>query len=160
VKGKTHSRFLSSERAAVVRQQIEAGQQFRATVDALWDASEALADSQLGGSSTASDGEAEKRASDEPSKRDRPGNRSALRPPVHRQPNANFDFEAVEMAARRQALRLAACALEQRINADTSDHVGQELPCPCGSCAQDRSRHEKTFESALGPFEPECRSRP
>jgi hypothetical protein len=59
----------------------------------------------------------------------------------------------VETAARRQALRLAACALEQRLNADTSDHVGPKLPCPCGSCAQYRGRHEKTFESVLGPLQ-------
>jgi Uncharacterised protein family (UPF0236) len=56
------------------------------------------------------------------------------------------------MAARRQALPLAACALEQRLNADTSDHGGPELPCPCGGSAQYHGRHEKTFESALGPL--------
>ena len=56
------------------------------------------------------------------------------------------------MAARRQALRLAARALEQRLNADTSDHVGPELPCPCGGSAQYHGRHEKTFQSALGPL--------
>jgi hypothetical protein len=33
---------------------------------------------------------------------------------------ADLDFEAVEMVARRQALRLAARALEQRLNTDTS----------------------------------------
>jgi hypothetical protein len=58
----------------------------------------------------------------------------------------------VEMAARRQALRLAARALEQRLNADTSDHAGAELPCSCGEPAQYRGRHEKTFESVLGPL--------
>jgi uncharacterized protein UPF0236 len=63
-----------------------------------------------------------------------------------------LDLEAVEMAARRQALRLAACALEQRLNADTSDHEGPELPCACGGSAQYHGRHEKTFESALGPL--------
>jgi len=56
------------------------------------------------------------------------------------------------MAARRQALRLAARALEQRLNADTSDHAGAELPCSCGAAAQYRGRHEKTFESVLGPL--------
>jgi len=56
------------------------------------------------------------------------------------------------MAARRQALRLAARALEQRLNADTSDHGGPELPCSCGGSAQYHGRHEKTFESALGPL--------
>ena len=56
------------------------------------------------------------------------------------------------MAARQQALRLAACALEQRLNADTSDHAGPELSCSCGEPAQYRGRHEKTFESVLGPL--------
>src|SRR2546429_6451722 len=65
---------------------------------------------------------------------------------------AELDFEAVEMAARRQALRLAARALEQRLNADTSDYVGPELPCPCGGVAHYHGRHEKTFESGLGPL--------
>ena len=58
----------------------------------------------------------------------------------------------MEMAARRQALRLAARALEQRLNADTSDHAGAELPCSCGEPAQYRGRHEKTFESVRGPL--------
>src|SRR5688572_16628689 len=59
----------------------------------------------------------------------------------------DLDFEAVETAARRQALRLAARALEQRLNADTSDHSGPELPCSCGEPAQYHGRHQKTFES-------------
>jgi len=54
------------------------------------------------------------------------------------------------MAARQQALRLAARALEQRLNADTSDHAGPELACSCGQPARYRGRHEKTFESVLG----------
>ena len=56
------------------------------------------------------------------------------------------------MAARRQALRLAARALEQRLNADTADHAGPELPCFCGEMAQYHGRHRKTFESVLGPL--------
>jgi len=56
------------------------------------------------------------------------------------------------MAARRQALRLAARALEQRLNADTSDHGGPQRPCPCGDSAYYHGRHEKTFESVLGPL--------
>jgi hypothetical protein len=63
-----------------------------------------------------------------------------------------LDLEAVEMAARRQALRLAARALEQRLNADTSDHESAELPCACGTPAQYHGRHKKTFESVLGPL--------
>lgn len=56
------------------------------------------------------------------------------------------------MAARRQALRLAAHALEQRLNADTSDYVGPDLLCACGELAHYHGRHEKTFESVLGPL--------
>src|ERR1041384_3746629 len=52
----------------------------------------------------------------------------------------------------RQALRLAARALEQRLNADTSDHAGAEVHCSCGEPAQYRDRHQKTFESVLGPL--------
>ena len=69
-----------------------------------------------------------------------------------RQSICDLDFEAVEMAARRQALRLAARALERRLNADTSDHAGPEQPCSCGGLAQYHGRHGKTFESALGPL--------
>ena len=69
-----------------------------------------------------------------------------------RQSLIDLDFEAIEMAARRQALRLAARALEQRLNADTSDYAGSELPCSCGAPANYRGRHEKTFESVLGPL--------
>jgi Uncharacterised protein family (UPF0236) len=54
------------------------------------------------------------------------------------------------MAARRQALSLAAQALEQKLNADTSDYVGAALPCSCGGVARYHGRHEKTFESVLG----------
>ena len=61
-------------------------------------------------------------------------------------------MEALETAARRQALRLAARALEQRLNADTSDHSGPELPCACGEPARYHGRHQKTFESVLGPL--------
>ncbi len=56
------------------------------------------------------------------------------------------------MAARRQALQLAARCLEQRLNADISDHAGAERACPCGAPAQYRGRHRKTFESVLGPL--------
>jgi len=69
-----------------------------------------------------------------------------------RQAIRDLDFEAVEMAARRQALRLTARALEQRLNADTSDHTGSEVPCSCGEPAQYHGRHQKTFESVLGPL--------
>ena len=71
-----------------------------------------------------------------------------------RQSIADLDFEAIEMAARRQTLRLAARALEQRLNSDTSDHVVPQLPCRCGGSAQYHGRHQKTFEKRTGAFAP------
>jgi hypothetical protein len=56
------------------------------------------------------------------------------------------------MAARRQALRVAARAIEQRLNADTSDHAGPTLSCSCGQLARYAGRHPKTFETVLGPM--------
>ena len=64
-----------------------------------------------------------------------------------------WDFEAIETAARREALRVAARAVEQRINADPSDHVGPTAPCPrCGQPARYVDRRAKTVTSVLGPL--------
>jgi hypothetical protein len=64
----------------------------------------------------------------------------------------DWDFEAIETAARRKAMRVAARAVERRINADTSDHAGATAPCACGLPARYAGRHDKTFESVLGPL--------
>ncbi len=61
-------------------------------------------------------------------------------------------MEAIETAERRKALRVAARAVEQRINADTSDHAGPTVSCGCGQPACYAGRHDKTFESVLGPL--------
>ena len=61
--GKTRSRYLSDEEAALARQQIEAGQAFRSRVEAYWRACEEWADAQLLEGGTASSGEAKKGAS-------------------------------------------------------------------------------------------------
>src|ERR1035441_5665064 len=63
VGGKTRSRFLSEEQAAVARQQIAAGREFRGHVDAYWEACEQWADAQLEPAPTAPSEEAEKRGS-------------------------------------------------------------------------------------------------
>jgi len=55
VEGKTHSRFLTAEQADLVRQQIDAGRKFRGRVDALWEACEEWADSQLTDASASSE---------------------------------------------------------------------------------------------------------
>ncbi len=47
-------------------------------------------------------------------------------------------------------MRVAARAVEQRFNADTSDHIGPTAPCSCGQLARYAGRHAKTFQSALG----------
>ena len=61
-----------------------------------------------------------------------------------------LDFEAIETAARREALRLAACAIERWFNSDTTDHAGPTLPCACGQPARYAGRRDKTFTTALG----------
>ena len=50
-----------------------------------------------------------------------------------RQAVQGLDFEALETAARQQALHVAARVLEGWLNADTSDHTGSHLPCACGA---------------------------
>mgnify|MGYP007125706776 CR=1 FL=1 len=65
--GKTHSRFLTPEQAGLVRQQIDAGRQFRARVDDYWEACEEWADRQLA-DLTASTEEAKKGGSKRTSK--------------------------------------------------------------------------------------------
>jgi hypothetical protein len=47
VGGKTRSRYVAPQQIAMLRQQIEAGRQFRERVEAYWEASERWADEQL-----------------------------------------------------------------------------------------------------------------
>lgn len=61
-----------------------------------------------------------------------------------------LDFEAIETAARRRALAIAARAVEQRFNADPSDHRSPTVACRCGRQARYAGRRAKTFQSALG----------
>ncbi len=49
-------------------------------------------------------------------------------------------------------MRVAARAVEQRLNADTSDHTGPMSPCACGEPARYAGRRGKNFESVLGPL--------
>jgi hypothetical protein len=67
-----------------------------------------------------------------------------------RQAVAELDFEALEVALRQGTLRLAARAIEQRLNADTSDEVGSAVPCRCGSEAHFAGRRSKQVQSVLG----------
>lgn len=68
VEGKTRSRFLNTERAAVAQQQIAAGRQFRKHVDTYWEACEEWADAQIELLPSASSREAKKKGSKRNSK--------------------------------------------------------------------------------------------
>ena len=66
--GKTRSRYLTAEQAALARQQVETGQEFRKHVEAYWQACERWGDSQLEAPEAASQEAAKKGASKRRSK--------------------------------------------------------------------------------------------
>jgi hypothetical protein len=68
VKGKTRSRWLDGEQAKRVRQQVDAGQEFRKHVEEYWQACERWADAQLDAPEAASQEAAKKGASKRRSK--------------------------------------------------------------------------------------------
>jgi hypothetical protein len=70
-----------------------------------------------------------------------------------RQAIGQLDLEALETAARRGALRLAAAALQQQLNRDGSDYTGPQRACACGEQARYVDRRRKVFHSVLGPLE-------
>jgi hypothetical protein len=61
-----------------------------------------------------------------------------------------LDFEAIETAARRRALQVAVRAVERRLNAHRSDHVGPTLQCTSGKDARYAGRRDKPFTTVLG----------
>jgi hypothetical protein len=67
--GKTRSRYLTADQAALARQQVEAGQAFRTHVEAYWQACEQWADTQLDVPEAVSQEVAKKGASKRRSKR-------------------------------------------------------------------------------------------
>ena len=69
VKRRTQSRFLSPAAAAVVRRQIQRGQQFRSEVDAYWKRCEQVADQELSNLEAAPQKAAKKGGSRRSSKR-------------------------------------------------------------------------------------------
>jgi hypothetical protein len=60
VKGKTQSRWLNAEQAKLVRQQVEAGQQFRQHLEEYWQACERWADAEVRASDATSQEAAKK----------------------------------------------------------------------------------------------------
>jgi len=69
VAGRTRSRFLSAEQAAIVRRQVTAGRQFRQQVDAYWEACERWADAELEAPEAVLPEAAQKGGSPRPSRR-------------------------------------------------------------------------------------------
>jgi hypothetical protein len=69
-----------------------------------------------------------------------------------RQNVQEIDLGALESAVRRQALGLAARAVEQRFNADHSDGAEAHRSCECGQTARYIGRRCKEFHSVLGPL--------
>lgn len=61
-----------------------------------------------------------------------------------------MDLEAIETAVRHQALRVAARAVERRLNEDHSDQCSGGIVCRCGRPAQYAGRRAKGFASVLG----------
>src|SRR5260370_27969419 len=64
---------------------------------------------------------------------------------------AELDFAALEVTLRQRTLRLAAHAIEQRLNADLSDEASA-MHCPCGNRARYVARRTKNVVSVLGPL--------
>ena len=69
-----------------------------------------------------------------------------------RQAVEDLDLEALELAVRQQVLRLAGAAIEQRLNADTTDERGSRTRCGCGQEARLVGRRSKQVHSVLGPL--------
>src|SRR5216683_1615281 len=69
-----------------------------------------------------------------------------------RQAVEDLDLEALELAVRQQVLQLAGAAVEQRLNADTSDARGSRTRCGCGQEARLVGRRSKQVHSVLGPL--------
>jgi hypothetical protein len=66
---------------------------------------------------------------------------------------ADLDLEALELAVRQKVLQLAGAAVQQRLNADTSDERGSRTRCSCGQQARLVGRRSKRMQSVLGPLQ-------
>lgn len=56
------------------------------------------------------------------------------------------------MGLRCKVMGIAGRFLEQRLNADVSDHAGAQMGCCCGGTARYVDRREKHFTTVLGPL--------
>src|SRR6266436_5335573 len=67
-----------------------------------------------------------------------------------RQAVEDLDLEALELAVRQTVLQLAGAAVEQRLNADTTDESSSRTRCGCGQEARFAGRRSKQVQSVLG----------
>ena len=136
--------YVSAEQAVLVRQQVEAGQKFRRQLE--WPGSPASSGAMLSWKLPRPPRKRrpKKGLQNGVRSRGRRRDRSALRTGVVDE----WDCEAIETAARCMAMRVAARVVEQRLNADTSDHAGPTLPCACGVGALRRPAWQELRERA------------
>jgi len=67
------------------------------------------------------------------------------------EPIGQIDFEAIETAARQNAIKLAAQVLSKWINSDKTDYMGSTISCPsCNGVAHYAGRQKRTFLTAIG----------
>ena len=151
VEGKTVTRIIPKGAAVErTRQQIAEYHRFRDLVRELITVSEQICDAQMPSARAPGQAPVKKTSLAALLATDIVHEIEAL---VGRQAFDGVDLEALEMAVRQQALQLAARAVEQRLNADTSDNAAPHLPCRCGGEARYAGRRSKRFHSALGSLQ-------
>jgi hypothetical protein len=62
----------------------------------------------------------------------------------------DLDFEAIETVTRSAAARIAARAVEARLNADHSDHAGPTMPRRCGEAVRCPDRRPYSVQTVPG----------
>jgi len=149
VSGKTRTRVIPQGPAVdLARQQVEEYQRFRELVQQLVAVSEQICDLQLRQPVQPKEG-VKKTSLDGLLAAEILWDIEAL---LGRQSLEQLDLEALESAVRHRALRLAAHAVQQRLNADQGDGQQPRRRCGCGQMARFAGRRRKTFQSALGPL--------
>ena len=123
VAGKTVTKVIPPQAVETTRAQIAECRCFRAIAKELVEVSERLCDARLAQGDAASQETAKKGAS----KRYSPSRSTRKSKPSG--PVNQWDFEAIEVAARREALRIARLAVARR--REWQYQRSPRLPCPC-----------------------------
>ena len=147
VGGRTRSRRLSAQQAERARLQVAAGREFRQQVEAYLGGLRAMGRRRAGGGRGGERRYGRKKGLQAIFEAEVAAEVEALISP---EAVEALDFEALEMTVRQRALELAARAVERRLNADLSDHVGANAPCTCGQTARYAGRRAKHFQTVLG----------